>query len=73
MNKFIKIDKKNELRNKSGRYLNKEDNNNIDIGENKNREREVVSDENKSNSQTHDNDEKYIKRLNELALLFIKK
>jgi len=39
MNKFIKIDKKNELENTCECSLNKEDNNNIDTGESNNRER----------------------------------
>jgi len=42
MNKFIKIDKKNELENKGGCSLNEQDNNNIDISESNNRERGVV-------------------------------
>ena len=40
MKKFIKIDKKNELENTSGCSLNEQDNNNIDVGEDNNRERE---------------------------------
>jgi len=52
-NKFIKIDKKNELENASGYSLNKQDNNNIDIRENNNRERKVLSDDDNSDSQTH--------------------
>jgi len=34
VNKFIKIDNKNELRNINVCSLNEQDNNNIDIGEN---------------------------------------
>lgn len=47
MNKSIKIYKKNELENTCGCYLTEQDNNNIDIVDNNNREREVVSDEDK--------------------------
>jgi len=36
--------------------LNAQDNKNIDISENNNREREIVSGEDKFDSQTHDND-----------------
>jgi len=42
MNKFINIYKKNELENTGECSLNEQDNNNIDIGENNNKEREVV-------------------------------
>jgi len=44
MNKFIKLDKKNELENTCGCYLNEQDNNNIDIDENNNRKIKLVSD-----------------------------
>jgi len=44
INKFIKIDKKNELENTCGCSLNEQDNNNIHVGESNNIEREVVSD-----------------------------
>ena len=56
MDKFIKIDDKNELENIGGWSLNEQDNN-LDIGESNNRE--VVSDEDNynSDSQTHDNEE----------------
>jgi len=56
MDKFIKIDEKNELENTSGCSLN-EQHNNLNISENNNRE--VVSDEDNYNfnSQTHDNEE----------------
>ena len=61
MDKFIKIDEKNELENTGGCSLNEQDNN-LDIGESNNRE--VVSDEDNYNfdSQTHDNEEE-IRRL----------
>ena len=66
MDKFIKIDKKNELENIGGCSLNEQDNN-LDIGESNNRE--VVSDEDNYNfdSQTHDN-EKEIERLDDSTL-----
>jgi len=51
MNKFIQIDK-NELKYTSGYSLDKQDNNNIDIGENNNRKREVVTDDDSYDSQT---------------------
>ena len=56
MDKFIKIDEKNELENIGGCSLNERDNN-LDIGERNNRE--VVSNEDNynSDSQTHDNEE----------------
>ena len=56
MDKFIKIDEKNELENTGGCSLNEQDNN-LDIGENNNRE--IVSDEDNynSDSQTHDNED----------------
>jgi len=42
MDKFVKIDKKNEFKNRSEYSLNEQDNNNnIDIGENNNRERKI--------------------------------
>jgi len=44
MNTFKKIDKKNKLENTSGCSLNEQDNNNIDIGENNNKVREIISD-----------------------------
>jgi len=44
MNKFIKIHKKNELKNTCGCSLNEQYNNNIDIDESNNIEREVVCD-----------------------------
>jgi len=44
-NFFIKIDKKNEIKNTCGCSLKKQDNNNI--GESHNREKEVISDDNK--------------------------
>jgi len=47
--KFIKINNKSELENTSGCSLN-EDDNNINIDESNNREREVVSDEDNSDS-----------------------
>jgi len=40
----MKIDKKNELENRGRCSLNEQDNSTIDIGENNNKEREVVSD-----------------------------
>jgi len=40
MNKFIKIDTKDELENTSGYFLNEQDNNNIDISKNNDREKE---------------------------------
>ena len=43
--------------------LNEQDNNNIDIGESKNKEREVVSDKDNFDSQTHGSEEE-IERLN---------
>ena len=65
MDKFIKIDEKNELENTSGCSLNEQDNN-LEIGENNNRE--VVSDEDNynSDSQTHDNKEE-IRRLDDFT------
>ena len=57
MNKFIKIDKKNELENTGECSLNERDNKNIDISETNNRVREVASDEDNSNVQTHYNEE----------------
>jgi len=50
------MDKKNELENTSRCSLNEQDNNNIDIGVNNNRASEVVSDEDKYDSQTYDSD-----------------
>jgi len=44
MNKILKIDKINELKNIGGCFLNEQDNKNIDISENNNREREIISD-----------------------------
>jgi len=57
LNKFIKIDKKNELENTGECSLNERDNKNIDISETNNRVREVASDEDNSNVQTHYNEE----------------
>jgi len=68
MNKFIKIDKKNELENIGGCSLNEQDNNNIDIGESNNRERKVVSDEDDFNSQTHDNEDEIERLDNDFTL-----
>jgi len=59
MDKFIKINKKNELENIGESSLNEEDNNinigednNINIGEDNNK---VVNENNNFDSQTHDN------------------
>ena len=49
MDKFIKIDEKNELENTGGCSLSEQDNN-LDIGESNNRE--VVSDEDNYNSDS---------------------
>jgi len=50
MNKFRKIDKKNELENTYGCSLNEQDNDNIDICESNNGEIGVVSDEDNVNN-----------------------
>jgi len=61
IDKFIKIDNKNELENTNKCFLKEQNNNNIDICENKreipyennNRETKVISEKDKFDSQTH--------------------
>jgi len=61
MNKFIKIDRKNELEDIGGCSLNEQDNKNIDIDESNNREREIGRDGNNSDSKTHDNEDEIVR------------